>query len=33
MVGCSEMLKGGSKKIMNVKPNLQALDFHKALWE
>ena len=24
---------GGGLKTMNVKPNLQTLDFHKALWE
>ena len=23
----------GGLKTMNVKPNLQTLDFHKALWE
>ena len=33
MVGHSKMLKGGGLKTMNVKPNLQTLDFHKTLWE
>ena len=25
--------EGGGLKTMNVKPNLQTLNFHKALWE